>query len=136
MVSFFPFSCQIQSNKQQVSALKRKTTDGIDDLRPPEVSSRINARWTNDELLLAVQGVRKYGKDFSAIADVIGTKTEAHLRSFFVNYRRRYNLDAVLKEYEAENGPILIDDEKEEKVQSSKIFQSLLQIKFALIIYY
>ncbi|XP_043515313.1 REST corepressor 3 isoform X2 [Frieseomelitta varia] len=107
---------QIQSNKQQVSALKRKTTDGIDDLRPPEVSSRINARWTNDELLLAVQGVRKYGKDFSAIADVIGTKTEAHLRSFFVNYRRRYNLDAVLKEYEAENGPILIDDEKEEKM--------------------
>ncbi|KOC70580.1 REST corepressor [Habropoda laboriosa] len=107
---------QIQSNKQQVSALKRKTADGIDDLRPPEVSSRINARWTNDELLLAVQGVRKYGKDFSAIADVIGTKTEAHLRSFFVNYRRRYNLDAVLKEYEAENGPILIDDEKEEKM--------------------
>lgn len=85
-------------------------------MRPPEVSSRINARWTNDELLLAVQGVRKYGKDFSAIADVIGTKTEAHLRSFFVNYRRRYNLDAVLKEYEAENGPILIDDEKEEKM--------------------
>ncbi|KAI4472678.1 hypothetical protein M0802_016585 [Mischocyttarus mexicanus] len=107
---------QIQSNKQQVSALKRKTTDGVDDLRPPEVSSRINARWTNDELLLAVQGVRKYGKDFSAIADVIGTKTEAHLRSFFVNYRRRYNLDAVLKEYEAENGPILIDDDKEEKM--------------------
>jgi len=107
---------QIQANKQQVSALKRKTTDGIDHLRPPEVSSRINARWTNDELLLAVQGIRKYGKDFAAIAEVIGTKTEAHLRSFFVNYRRRYNLDAVLKEFEAENGPILIDDEKEEKV--------------------
>ncbi|KAG8042245.1 hypothetical protein G9C98_004879 [Cotesia typhae] len=108
---------QIQTNKQQVSALKRKTVDGIDDLRPPEVTNRINARWTNDELLLAVQGVRKYGKDFSAIADVIGTKTEAHLRSFFVNYRRRYNLDAVLKEYEAENGPILIDDEKDEKME-------------------
>ncbi|XP_012062203.1 PREDICTED: REST corepressor 3-like, partial [Atta cephalotes] len=107
---------QIQANKQQVSALKRKTTDGIDHLRPPEVSGRINARWTNDELLLAVQGIRKYGKDFAAIAEVIGTKTEAHLRSFFVNYRRRYNLDAVLKEFEAENGPILIDDEKEEKV--------------------
>ncbi|XP_034947455.1 REST corepressor 3 isoform X2 [Chelonus insularis] len=108
---------QIQTNKQQVSALKRKTADGIDVLRPPEVSGRINARWTNDELLLAVQGVRKYGKDFSAIADVIGTKTESHLRSFFVNYRRRYNLDAVLREYEAENGPILIDDEKEEKME-------------------
>lgn len=102
--------------------MKRKTTDGIDDLRPPEVTNRINARWTNDELLLAVQGVRKYGKDFAAIADVIGTKNESHLRSFFVNYKRRYNLDTVLKEYEAENGPILIDDEKEEKVNFSCCF--------------
>lgn len=66
--------------------------------------------------MLIVLGVRKYGKDFRAIAEVIGTKTEAHLRSFFVNYRRRYNLDAVLKEFEAENGPIVDSDDKEEKV--------------------
>jgi len=66
--------------------------------------------------LLIVVGVRKYGKDFRAIAEVIGTKTEAHLRSFFVNYRRRYNLDAVLKEFEAENGPIVDSDDKDEKV--------------------
>lgn len=66
--------------------------------------------------MLIVVGVRKYGKDFRAIAEVIGTKTEAHLRSFFVNYRRRYNLDAVLKEFEAENGPIVDGDDKEEKV--------------------
>ncbi|XP_046383265.1 REST corepressor 1 [Ischnura elegans] len=108
---------QVQNHKQTISALKRKTGEGIDDLRPPDSNNRINARWTNDELLLAVQGVRKYGKDFRAIAEVIGTKTEAHLRSFFVNYRRRYNLDAVLKEYEAENGPIM-DDEKEEKMET------------------
>ena len=49
-------------------------------------------------------GVRKYGKDFAAIAEVIGNKAEVHLRSFFVNYRRRYNLDEVLGEYEAEHG--------------------------------
>jgi Myb-like DNA-binding domain. len=67
-------------------------------------------------ILRIVVGVRKYGKDFRAIAEVIGTKTEAHLRSFFVNYRRRYNLDAVLKEFEAENGPIVDSDDKEEKV--------------------
>lgn len=27
----------------------------------------------------------------------------AQVRTFFVNYRRRYNLDNVLKEYESEN---------------------------------
>ena len=30
---------------------------------------------------------------------------------FFISYRKRYNLDGVLKEFEAENGPIP-DDEK------------------------
>ena len=27
------------------------------------------------------------------------------MRSFFVNYRRRYDLDVIYKEYEAEFGP-------------------------------
>lgn len=48
--------------------------------------------------------MRRYGKDFKAIAETIGNKTETHLRSFFVNYRRRYNLDDVLAEYDKENG--------------------------------
>lgn len=101
---------KVQQNKQTISSLKRKTSEGIDDVRPPGDSntSRINARWTNEELLLAVQGVRKYGKDFKTIAETLGTKTESHLRSFFVNYRRRYNLDSVLKDFEKDNGPITI----------------------------
>ena len=49
--------------------------------------------------------MRKFGKNFGIIAEIIGTKTESHVRSFFVNYRRRYNLDTALKEYEAEHGP-------------------------------
>ena len=55
-------------------------------------------------LFVSWTGIRRYGKDFKAIADVIGNKTEAHIRSFFVNYRRRYNLDEVLEEYEKEYG--------------------------------
>lgn len=77
--------------------------------------SRINARWNNEELLLAVQGVRKYGKDFKAIAETIGNKTESHVRSFFVNYRRRYNLDEVLAEFEKENGSQNIKQELDEQ---------------------
>lgn len=70
--------------------------------------------------------IRRYGKDFTAIAEVIGTKTAAqvslypppqtqapppaHIRpcpsfqvsSFFVSYRRRFNLDEVLREWAAE----------------------------------
>jgi hypothetical protein len=36
--------------------------------------------------------VRKFGKNFKTIAEVLGTKTEAHVRSFYVNYKRRYGL--------------------------------------------
>ncbi|XP_052870019.1 REST corepressor 3-like [Anopheles cruzii] len=93
---------QIQYNKQTVSGLKRKIDDSLEVLKPPEVSTaRLNSRWNNEELLLAVQGVRKYGRDFQAIADTLGSKTEAQVRTFFMNYRRRFSLDAVLKEFEA-----------------------------------
>ncbi|CAH2982845.1 unnamed protein product [Chilo suppressalis] len=96
---------QVQQNKQQLSAMKRKVGDaGVDDLRPGEPPAKINSRWTNEELLMAVTAVRKYGKDFQAIAETLGTKTEAHVRSFFISYRRRYNLDAVLREHEADRG--------------------------------
>ncbi|CAB3360291.1 Hypothetical predicted protein [Cloeon dipterum] len=106
----------VQLNKQNISGLKRHTSEGIDELRPAESTTRIISRWANDELLLAVQGIRKYGKDFKAIAEVIGNKTESHVRTFFINYRRRYNLDAVLKDYESENGPI-VEEERDEKME-------------------
>ncbi|XP_029632478.1 REST corepressor 3 isoform X2 [Salmo trutta] len=66
---------QVQNAKQLNSGLKHRMEAGIDDFRLPECNQKVNARWTTDEQLLAVQGVRKYGKDFQAIADVIGNKT-------------------------------------------------------------
>ncbi|KAJ8392368.1 hypothetical protein AAFF_G00074930 [Aldrovandia affinis] len=95
---------QVQNAKQLNSGLKQKMEAGIDDFRLPECNQKVNARWTTDEQLLAVQGVRKYGKDFQAIADVIGNKTVGQVKNFFVNYRRRFNLEEVLQEWEAEQG--------------------------------
>ncbi|XP_036401986.1 REST corepressor 3-like isoform X1 [Megalops cyprinoides] len=95
---------QVQNAKQANSGLKRGIEAGIDDLRLPECNQKINARWTTDEQLLAVQGVRKYGKDFQAIADVIGSKTAGQVKNFFVSYRHRFNLEEVLQEWAAEQG--------------------------------
>ncbi|XP_041106952.1 REST corepressor 3 isoform X2 [Polyodon spathula] len=95
---------QVQNAKQVNGVLKQKVDTGIDDYRLPECNQKINARWTTDEQLLAVQGVRKYGKDFQAIAEVIGNKTVGQVKNFFVNYRRRFNLEEVLQEWEAEQG--------------------------------
>ncbi|CAH1159503.1 unnamed protein product [Phaedon cochleariae] len=115
---------QIQQNKQNISSLKRKHSDSVEDLRAAGEGQpgRFNARWSNEELLIAVQGVRKYGKDFKSIADAIGNKTEHHVRTFFVNYRKRYNLDTILKEWEMDNGPLPEDvamaDSRSENVDS------------------
>uniref|UniRef100_A0A3Q0QRX2 REST corepressor 2 n=1 Tax=Amphilophus citrinellus TaxID=61819 RepID=A0A3Q0QRX2_AMPCI len=63
---------QVQSIKQNNSSLKQSLSEGVDTLRPIEM----NSRWTTEEQLLAVQ--------------------------FFVSYRRRFNLDEVLREWAAE----------------------------------
>merc|ERR1719481_2552421 len=106
----------VQLHKQQLSQLRGGAKARREELQPYRVQegssgSRINARWTNEELLLAVQGVRKFGKKFKIIADILGTKTEAHVRSFFVNYKRRYKLDDALAEHEEEFGPSEADED-------------------------
>ncbi|XP_071535678.1 REST corepressor 2-like isoform X3 [Panulirus ornatus] len=98
---------EVQSNKAQISGLRSKIPeDGITSLRPPAQAGPPKAKWSQDEQLLAVQAVRYFGKDFKAIAEIVGNKTENHVRSFFVTYRKRFNLDGVLREWEEEHGPV------------------------------
>ncbi|XP_053206175.1 REST corepressor 3-like [Panonychus citri] len=93
----------VQNLKAHISQIKTKT-NSAHTLKRLDVSpsQRINARWTNEEALLAVQGVRKHGKDFKAIAEIVGNKSESHVRSFYTNNERRYNLAYMLTEYENE----------------------------------
>ncbi|KAE8600604.1 hypothetical protein XENTR_v10013324 [Xenopus tropicalis] len=46
---------QVQNAKQINSALKQKLEGGIEEFRPPESNQKVNARWTTEEQLLAVQ---------------------------------------------------------------------------------
>uniref|UniRef100_A0A4X2K164 REST corepressor 1 n=1 Tax=Vombatus ursinus TaxID=29139 RepID=A0A4X2K164_VOMUR len=81
---------QIQNIKQTNSALKERLDGGIEQYRLPEV-----------KLIIFLW---KYGRDFQAISDVIGNKSVVQVKNFFVNYRRRFNIDEVLQEWEAEHG--------------------------------
>lgn len=63
--------------------------------------------------------IRKYGRDFQAISDVIGNKSVVQVKNFFVNYRRRFNLDEVLQEWEAEHGVEASKSSEEEKMEVS-----------------
>ncbi|XP_030575206.1 REST corepressor 1 isoform X1 [Archocentrus centrarchus] len=114
---------QIQTIKQTNSALKEKLGSGVDEFRLTEVNQKFNNRWTTEEQLLAVQAIRKYGRDFQAISDVIGNKSVVQVKNFLVNYRRRFNLDEVLQEWEAEHGMEAVagggeDDKMEEKMEA------------------
>ena len=60
--------------------------------------NRVNVKWTKDEFSLAVMGFRKFGQSFKAIAELLGTKTESHVRKFFMKYRKSRNLDSVCQE--------------------------------------
>lgn len=102
---------QVQSNKAQISSGRTEVpVEGITGLRPPANPGPPKAKWSQEELLLAVQAVRHFGQDFKAIAEIVGNKTENHVRSFFVTYRKRYNLDVVLREWDDENGPVLTNN--------------------------
>uniref|UniRef100_A0A3B4DSA5 REST corepressor 3 n=1 Tax=Pygocentrus nattereri TaxID=42514 RepID=A0A3B4DSA5_PYGNA len=46
---------QVQNAKQVNSGLKQRIESGIDEYRLPESNQKVNARWTTDEQLLAVQ---------------------------------------------------------------------------------
>ncbi|XP_031195150.1 REST corepressor 3 isoform X2 [Mastomys coucha] len=52
---------QVQNAKQVNSALKQKMEGGIEEFKPPESNQKINARWTTEEQLLAVQGEEPKG---------------------------------------------------------------------------
>lgn len=95
---------RIQYNKQKLSKSRSQVHMALSESLKPDSNNRVSVRWTNDEYLLAVQGVRNHGKDFATVANILGSKTEAQIRTFFVNYRRRYNLDKLVREYDAKHG--------------------------------
>ncbi|XP_061664608.1 REST corepressor 2 isoform X2 [Syngnathoides biaculeatus] len=103
---------QVQSIKQNNSSLKLSLNEGVDAFRPTEPPPKMNARWSTEEQLLAVQAIRRYGKDFTAVAEVIGNKTSAQVSSFFASYRRRFNLDEVLREWAAEEAAAAARDSR------------------------
>uniref|UniRef100_A0A3Q4GFN0 REST corepressor 2 n=1 Tax=Neolamprologus brichardi TaxID=32507 RepID=A0A3Q4GFN0_NEOBR len=99
---------QVQSIKQNNSSFKQSLAEGVDGSRPTDVSLETPLSMPFPSfpypLFTAsfLASIRRYGKDFTAIAEVIGTKTPAQVSSFFVSYRRRFNLDEVLREWAAE----------------------------------
>ena len=51
--------------------------------------------WSTHDIALTIQGFNKYGDDFKAIAEVVGTKSESSIMAFYNYYRESLNLDKL-----------------------------------------
>lgn len=114
---------EIQSNKQDIGHVHKKLKLDVSEYRSSEpTTSRNTNRWSNQEVMLAIQGMHRYGKNFKAISEAMGTKTQSNLKSFYVHYRKRYSLDTILKKYDAEQNSIieLSDDEDEQVIRKDE----------------
>lgn len=99
---------EIQIKKQTLSQINEKIQpihDQISDLNMDEFSDimpeyKPTKVWTSEETQLVIQGLRRYGSDFSAISDVVRTKSPETVKLFYVSQKDRLNLGLLVEEFE------------------------------------
>eukprot|EP00127_Corallochytrium_limacisporum_P004381 Clim_evm15s159 gene=Clim_evmTU15s159 len=102
---------------------------------PPAVDEQdisATARWTEDEIQMAVKYIGDYGRSWNKISRLLGTKTPAQCKNFYHNYKKKYNLHRLAKGKDAQDSdeeapnttkgrkPKGKEDAKEEKAAKPK----------------
>jgi hypothetical protein len=101
-------SALIQSLNQSIGDLTHRAREGMESVRLPMAVSSSgfltttanihSSTWSTEEILLAIQAFGKYGKDFDAVARIIGpSKSVIDVETFFLENRERYKLDTAIE---------------------------------------
>lgn len=116
----------IQTKKQTLSQINEKIqpiADQIADLSIYGFSNILpeyqpTREWTPEEQQLVIQGLRRYGTDFSAISDVVRTKSPEAIKLFYVSQRDRLGLSLLVREFERNKESSMIIQEKVDQASS------------------
>ena len=116
----------IQTKKQTLSQVNLKIqpiADQIADLNLDEFHDILpeykpTRAWTPEETQLVIQGLRRYGTDFSAISDVVRTKSPEAIKIFYAAQKERLGLGLLVNEFE--NTKEASTAPKEEKIEPTQ----------------
>lgn len=116
----------IQTKKQMLSQINEKIQPinhqiadlsifGFSNILPEYQPTSV---WTPEEQQLVIQGLRRYGTDFSAISDVVRTKSPEAIRLFYISQKERLGLSLLVKEFERSRESSMIPPERVDQVSS------------------
>lgn len=102
----FSLKQEVQTNKQTITSMIDELASDDDKnsvieidhelLKVLESKSTPTPAWTPHEISLVIQGFNKYGTDFSAISQVLGSKSECSIKAFYQYHKENYNLEKLV----------------------------------------